>query len=309
MDLSEKFSKGAETHTYQRIGSEYRTDVFLGYSDSGDMSMVIAEFAAPEKVDSSKLIEAVLTQRVDGKKALSFNLLDNAYDTMFMVFCKDIIMECEKVDREKTISSAINRWNYWKELFGKKKRSLLNKAEIKGLIGELIELKRYFIPKFGDHDAIVSWMGPLYGHKDFEVFNTWYEVKTISENAIQVEISSLEQLESASGGHLSIVRVEDTSSTKEGAINLNKMVVDVADSIKNQADLDLFMTRLDNVGYSMEPDYENYCFLYLGTETYTVDDSFPRMQRSDVATSIINVRYSILIDGISRFKEEELDER
>lgn len=305
MDLSEKFSKGAETHTYQRIGSEYKSDVFLGYSDAGDMSMVIADYSAPAKVDSSKLIEVLLTQRVDGKKALTFNLLDNAYDTMFIVFCKDIIMECEKVDRNKTISSAINRWNYWKELFGKKKRTLLNKAEIKGLIGELIELKEYFIPKYGEYDAIVSWMGPLYGHKDFEIYDTWYEIKTISVNAIQVEISSLEQLESVIEGHLAIVRVEDTSATMEGAINLNGIVVEIADSIKSQVDLDMFRTRLDNVGYSMDPEYENNCFLYKGAEIYTVNALFPKILRSDISTSIVNAKYSILIDGIAKFKEEE----
>ena len=305
MDLSEKFSKGAETHTYQRIGSEYKSDVFLGYSDAGDMSMVIADYSAPAKVDSSKLIEVLLTQRVDGKKALTFNLLDNAYDTMFIVFCKDIIMECEKVDRNKTISSAINRWNYWKELFGKKKRTLLNKAEIKGLIGELIELKEYFIPKYGEYDAIVSWMGPLYGNKDFEIYDTWYEIKTISVNAIQVEISSLEQLESVIEGHLAIVRVEDTSATMEGAINLNGIVVEIADSIKSQVDLDMFRTRLDNVGYSMDPEYENNCFLYKGAEIYTVNALFPKILRSDISTSIVNAKYSILIDGIAKFKEEE----
>lgn len=305
MDLSEKFSKGAETHTYQRIGSEYKSDVFLGYSDAGDMSMVIADYSAPAKVDSSKLIEVLLTQRVDGKKALTFNLLDNAYDTMFIVFCKDIIMECEKVDRNKTISSAINRWNYWKELFGKKKRTLLNKAEIKGLIGELIELKEYFIPKYGEYDAIVSWMGPLYGHKDFEIYDTWYEIKTISVNAIQVEISSLEQLESVIEGHLAIVRVEDTSAKMEGAINLNGIVVEIADSIKSQVDLDMFRTRLDNVGYSMDPEYENNCFLYKGAEIYTVNALFPKILRSDISTSIVNAKYSILIDGIAKFKEEE----
>ena len=74
-----------------------------------------------------------------------------------------------------------------------------------------------------------SWMGPLLGHKDFEIDDTWYEVKSVNENAIQVTISSLEQLESDVNGYLVVVRLEDTSSVSGCSINLNEVVISVAE--------------------------------------------------------------------------------
>ena len=93
-----------------------------------------------------------------------------------------MVLVCEKAGKEMAISNAVVRWKYWLELFGKKKGTLLDKSEIKGLIGELLLLKDKFIPEYGVTDAIASWMGPMLGHKDFEIADTWYEVKAVNEN-------------------------------------------------------------------------------------------------------------------------------
>lgn len=304
MHLIERFQKGAKTLTYQRIDSDYRVNIYVGYNPNGQMSMVITENGKIEKVNSSKLIEVNLKKREDGKLALSFDLLDNAYESMFIVFCKDMILVCNQAGKEMAISNALIRWKYWKEMFGKSKSTILEKSEIKGLIGELLELKNHFIPKLGVNDAISSWMGPLLGHKDFEIFNTWYEVKTINESAIQVLISSIEQLEAETKGHLVITRVVDTSPLTIGAINLNKLVMDIVELINDPEALECFRIKLNNVGYEYDILYNDICFLYKGTEKYIVNEKFPCMRRSELNNAIGNVKYSILINGISEFKEE-----
>ena len=195
MNIEEKFARGAESHTYLRIDSEFRTNIFLGYNDDGQMSLVVAEPGREAVVKSSKLIDVSLKRREDNKMALKFDLLDESYKSMFFIFCKDIIAVCERAGSDMAISNALMRWKYWKEMFGKKKSSILDKQEIKGLIGELFELRDHFIKDFGETVAVQSWMGPLLGHKDFEIDETWYEVKAVNENAVQVNISSLEQLE------------------------------------------------------------------------------------------------------------------
>ena len=43
MELWRKFEQGKERHTYQRIDSEYRVNIFLGYNENGNMSMVLTE--------------------------------------------------------------------------------------------------------------------------------------------------------------------------------------------------------------------------------------------------------------------------
>ena len=54
MNIEEKFARGAETHTYLRIDSEFKVDVFLGYNDDGHMSIVIAEPGKEECIAEQK---------------------------------------------------------------------------------------------------------------------------------------------------------------------------------------------------------------------------------------------------------------
>ena len=303
MRIEDKFEKGASTRTYQRIDAEYKVNVFLGYNDDGQMSMVITEQGREALVKSSKLINVSLKRREDQKMALTFDLLDSSYKSMFLIFCKDIITVCEKSGSQMAISNALTRWKYWKEMFGKKKKNILDKMEIKGLIGELLELKDYFIPKWDETIAIQSWMGPLSGHKDFEIDDSWYEVKAVNENAVQVNISSLEQLESDVDGHLIIVRLEDASAVSGLAINLNQAVINVMNELEDPENIELFQTRLDNIGYEADQEYDNYNFIFKGRQCYSVTDDFPRIRRKDLHPSIGNSKYTIMLDGINQFKE------
>ena len=303
MNLLEKFEKGKDSHTYQRVGVDYSVNVFLGYNDSGNMSMVVAENGKEERVKSSKFIDVQLKRREDKKLALSFDLLDDAYSQMFTIFCKDMIAVCERAGKEMAISSALVRWKYWLELFGRKNPHILDKNEIKGLIGELCFLNDYLAPKVGMDEAIKSWMGPLLGHKDFEIQDTWYEVKSINEGAIQVTISSLEQLESELDGHLVIVRLEETSENNDQAINLNGIVLHIMEQIEDPEIRDLFIIRLDNLGYVNDPEYDKYVFVKRGHETYRVDNEFPRLRRKDIDSSIGNAKYTLMMDGINKYRE------
>lgn len=304
MKLQEKFSAGKDNHTYQRIDSDYSVNIFLGYNESGNMSMVMTEPGKIEKVKSTRMIDVQIRRRDDGKLALSFDLLDNSYSSMFMVFCKDMIVVCEKAGHDLAISNALIRWKYWKELFGRKRSQILDKNEVKGLIGELIELRDYFILLLGVKDAIKSWMGPLLGHKDFEALNTWHEIKTINDGAIQIIVSSLEQLDSENDGHLHVVKLEETSPVSSMAFGLNQLVIQITNMISDPEDLDAFRIKLDNVGYEPNEAYDNYNFVYKGTQRYCVNSEFPRLTRGDVKKSIGNAKYTILLDGISEFQEE-----
>lgn len=303
MEILRKFEKGLKTHTYQRIDSDYKVNIFLGYNDDGKMSMVLTENGKEEQVKSSKLIDVHLKRREDYKLALSFDLLDMAYASMFIVFCKDMIVVCERAGKDIAISSALIRWRYWNEMFGKKRAQILDKQEIKGLMGELYVLKNQLIPEYGCKDAVRCWMGPLLGHKDFEINRTWYEVKTINDGAAQFVVSSFEQLESSIEGHLIVVKVDETSSNNENAVNLNKMVVEIMDMIEDPEILEEFRIKLDNVGYSADPEYEKINFIFKGMDVYTVNDAFPRLRRNEISSAIGNVKYTVVLAGISDLKE------
>lgn len=304
MELAEKFKQGVELHTYQRIDSKYKVNIFLGYNDDGQMSMVITERGSVTRLKSSKLINTQMLNRDDGKTALSFDLVDKSYISTFLVFCKDIIAVCEKAGKDAAIANAVIRWKYWLELFGKKKLDILEKSEIKGLIGELLVLRDYLIPQCGVAKAIASWMGPLSGHKDFEIDDTWYEVKAVNESALQVSISSLEQLEDERIGHLVVVRLEDSNDAVSQTLTLNQVVASLVDLIEDPDDLDLFRHKLVAIGYDFNDQYDKFHFALKGIQKYRVDDGFPRIRRNDVHLAVGNVKYTILIDGIVSFQED-----
>ncbi len=303
MDILTKFKKGAENHTYQRIDSQYKTDIFLGYNDDGQMSMVITEPGSHCNVKSSKYINVALMKREDGKMALSFDLLEYSYKSLFIIFCKDIISVCENAGKCGAVESALKRWKYWKNMFGKRKSDLLDTLRIKGLIGELFELKNHFMEIYDEATAINAWMGPLLGHKDFEIDNTWYEVKSITENAVKVDISSLEQLDSENDGHLAVIRLEQTSSVNNNAIDLNSIILSVSDTIVSPEIREQFMNKLDNAGYTYDEEYNKYCFLYKGTEYYCVNNKFPRLTRANINQAIGNAQYTILLAAIADLRE------
>lgn len=304
MELKSKFEKGKANRTFQRIDSTYAVNIFVGFDDDGRMTVVITENSIYKQIRSTRLIEAALKMRNDGKMALSFSLLDNSYESLFLIFCNDIITICEKAGSDQAIVCAITRWKYWKEMFGKRKQTILDKQEIKGLIGELLILKECLLSKWGEERAVQAWMGPLLGHKDFEIDNTWYEVKSVNENAIQVKISSFEQLESEEKGHLVVVRLEDTSTVAENSVNINKLVLEIISLISDVENLNVLQTKLDNIGYSFDEEYTSWNFLYKGRQSYYVDDKFPRIRKKDVDNAIGNAQYTILLDGIERFKED-----
>lgn len=304
MDLKSKFEKGKANRTFQRIDSTYTVNIFVGFDDDGRMTVVITGDSAFKQIKSTKLIDVSLKMRNDGKMALSFSLLDTAYESLFLIFCNDIIAICEKAGSAQAIACAIIRWKYWKEMFGKRKQTILDKQEIKGLIGELLILKEGILTSWGEEKAVQAWMGPLSGHKDFEIDDTWYEIKSVNENALQVKISSLEQLESDKKGHLIVVRLEDTSTVVENAINVNKLTAEIIGLITDVENLSIFQTKLDNIGYSFDEEYNSWNFLYKGSQSYYVDEAFPRIRKKDVDSSIGNAQYTIILDGIERFKED-----
>lgn len=303
MDIEQKFEAGRSGKTYRRIDPEYTVDIFLGYNEDGHLSMVITEPGKETSVKSSKYINTTLSKRKDGKLSLSFDLLDDAYKSMFMLFCKDVIAVCERAGSSLAITNAVTRWKYWRNLFGNRKQNTLDSLTIKGLVGELIMLRDFFIDRYGEKDAVNGWMGPLLGHKDFEINDTWYEIKSISESALQVTISSLEQLSSEIEGHLMVVRLEDTSSVSSLSINLNSLVSDITSMLDDPDLLNLFITRLANVGFEPDEEYDKYNYIFKGLEIYNIREGFPLIDRKNVPEAVGNVKYTLLLNGISKFKE------
>lgn len=307
MDINALFDLGKQTKTYRRVDESHKVNVFLGYDTEGYMSLVITENATQRPTKSSQLIKVQLKRRKDGKYALSFALLDDKYKSMFLAFCEDIITSCELVGKEEAISNALLRWQYWKELFGKRATSELDKKTIKGLIGELIVLREHLLVHYSEETAVASWTGPLLSYKDFEVDSTWYEVKTTTSGSNQITISSLEQLDSERLGHLVVVRLDDSNKANLEAISLNDVVQSILDRLSGSTVMDLFASRLISAGYQFSPEYDNTVFEYKGFEMYAVSSEFPKLSRNNVPEAVAEAKYTLVLNALSEYKESTDD--
>lgn len=305
MNLLEKFELGKQNKTYLRIDPCYNVDIFIGYDDDGRMSLAIIEKGKEVSVKSTNLIEETQGIRKDGKLQLKFSLLDSSYKPMFLKVCRDIIEYCCQKGKGKAISAASERWKYWREVFDSKKGNILSENEIKGLLGELVVLNEHFMNEYDERTAVSAWMGPLMGHKDFEINETWYEVKTVNQNASEVHISSLEQLESPVEGHLIVVQMEKTNEVNKLAINLNDYVSLIENKITDSNLKEEFWNRLTNVGYEYDEEYKKHNFVFYAKTYYTVKDDFPRLTRANMNRKISSAEYSISLDGIEEFKESK----
>lgn len=303
MNLLEKFYKGSLNRTYQRLEPNYKTDIYVGYNEYGEMSLVIIEKSKFFNVKPSKFINVNISRREDNKYALSFDLLNEFYKSFYLILCRDIIQSCENVEKDLAIFTAVTRWKYWKEMFDKPSLNILDSIQIKGLIAELIELRDNMIVNWGESMAIESWMGPFLSHKDFEINNTWYEIKCVNENAFQISISSIEQLDSDRDGYLVVIKLEGTNSVNNDGFNLNQVVISILNKLISNDNIELFLSKLKKIGYQYSIEYDNYNFSFKGRKIYKVTSDFPCLRRKDIKKGIGNAKYTILLDSITNFME------
>lgn len=303
MNLKEKFDECKKTGGFKRLKG-YQVDIFIGYDENGNMAVAITENGKKERISSSKFIKVTFNTRTDGKLILMFSLTDKTYEDIYLKFCNDLIESCECAGQEVAISCGVLRWKYWQSTFSKKKSDILSEEEIKGLIGELYIVKNHFFRQVSIEDSIRAWLGPLGGHKDFEIDDTWYEIKSTNESSIQITINSLEQLESDIDGYLFIVRLERTSDISTDSLDLNTIIKEISKTLSDPNVMDLYLERLNAAGYEYSEEYDAYKYRFKGIKLYLVNDSFPRLRKNEINPSIIKAEYSILIDGISEFEEK-----
>lgn len=301
--VKEKFKNEQSTRTFRRIDEYHPLDIFIGYNNQNNPTMIITVNSQKMDIESSHSIEVKLYKKGENQINLSFSLLDSVMEPIFYKFCEDIIESSRNISKANALNYIVARWNKWKLMFKKDLHGLLNENEILGLLGELNFLKNNMISKYGENAAINSWMGPEMAHKDFEIKDTWYEVKTIRSGSLTIKISSVEQLISDNVGYLCLFIMERTNENSNKGITLNAYINEIVnglDSFENQLKL---RNKLLELGYCYNDEYDKYVYRVSNKIVYKVDDDFPKLRKEDLGKSIVKASYEILIDEINEYIE------
>ncbi len=122
-----------------------------------------------------------------------------------------------------------------------------------GLYGELLVLD-HLIGSVGERMAVRSWRGPTLEEHDFGLGDCDIEVKTTLSEDRSHRISSLTQLEPSPDRELWLVSVQLTSGGV-GGTTLPEQVQRTTDRLSNPGVLDLFASRLADLGWNPAHDY------------------------------------------------------
>lgn len=295
----ERFSNLEKPFYFIRVDDIHPLDLMIGLNAKGQKTIQFAGVFAIKRINGTSSLE--VNQFSTGSiSKIRFSLTEESAKDLFYKFCDDLVESSRSVGSGSGgYEFLVNRFLKWKKMFVVKNQ-LLSEQQIMGLIGELLFLKDIAIPKFGVSKAIAGWGGAEKTHKDFSYGAKWFEIKTILTNATSIKISSLDQLESSIAGFLVVNVLEKMSGAFEG-INLNKLVLSIRSMITNFADFDSFFSKLDNCGYLYNNDYDFYSYECKKTKYFFVDDTFPRIKRSDIDQRIVRASYEVALNGIEEY--------
>lgn len=301
--IKEKFEECKETKSFIRINAEHPIDTYVGYNERGYKTLAIVAYGEIEEIESTKLIEAkILKRTADDRLSLSFSLLDDMMSDIFYQFCDDIVQKTVNLSNKiNSISFIIERWKKWIQMFKNPHSTIMSENEIRGLLGELVFLKEIMIKKYGISKSLESWIGSSMSHKDFEIDDMWYELKAIRENAITVEISSIEQLESKLYGELVLVKLEPSNLAITNPISLNDYIKSIEKMLEDKNQMDLFYKKLEERNYFYTEEYDEYVYANKGIEKYKVIEGFPRINNNELKDGIVRVSYQIYINKMKDF--------
>ncbi|CAA6818314.1 MAG: Unknown protein [uncultured Sulfurovum sp.] len=221
---------------------------------------------------------------------------------IFYTLCMDLLASTKGINDENiAIDVLLKRLEKW-QYFLKNSRNLIDKKQLKGLIGELFFLHKYLLKNFEVDEALSFWKAPLQSVQDFELNNMAIEVKTkASMNAIT--ISSFEQLFTTLDElYLFVLTLTDATKKDKSSFNIYDLIKEIRDLIGLE-NLDKFNHLLLLYGFLELSEYEELYFKISIDEFYEVIDGFPRI--SKIPQSIENLTYRVNLDACKEFLVKE----
>jgi len=261
--------------------------------------------AASEIIVNSKIPQLngieISIGKHDRNNQLVFTLASEEDKYMFHTLCKDLIESTKDMkDEEYAIKTVLKRLEKW-QYFLKSRRKVIDKRQLKGLIGELLFLKHYLLKNYDVEDALTFWRAPLQSVQDFEFSSFVVEVKTKS-SVNSITISAYEQLFSELDHLLLYVATLNDSTDKTlEAFNIYDLIDKIRDDIKTKNSVleEKFNNLLVHYGFIELEEYREYYFLFIADEFYEVTEDFPKI--STLPDGVESLNYRINLDKCKAF--------
>lgn len=298
---------------YIRIDGYCIPDLFLAINENNRRCLLLKlpdNYAINFKGQDK---ENLRTYYSEENNFICIELLDNFYNLLFNDLIISLYYKIKDIsDITESTNTFISTINKWASFFENCKNSKLNKDQIKGLIGELIQLRELIIsaetPQSSIDDFLLSWRGPYDENRDFVLEDQELEVKTKNKNSLIVRISTENQLDEFIGKELKLV-VVSLDSESNSTMTLESIFDELRDlTLQYNGNLSILTDAIaqKNLFPSNLKDYSDYTFTLSGIETFdclkTINErEFPRIRKSDLPEDISDVRYNINLKLVTEF--------
>jgi hypothetical protein len=191
-------------------------------------------------------------------------------------------------------------------LFSSKEKEITTE-KIKGLYGELLELKRLLNFDLSNIQfALEGWHRPSPSNHDFDYEKYSLEVKTVGRSSTKIKISSEYQLEMVEQKEL-LLKVSKIDLVEKSSIDsLGEIYQEICEILIETPLKAIFDSKCaDDVYFSyLGPKKMPFSFKIWEIESsfYKVDDLFPKISSYLLKRGISNVKYDIDISSIESFK-------
>jgi hypothetical protein len=288
----------------RRVSAAARWDFFWGKDIAGKCLLVLSHDAASTpsgKLPNPRGLSVELTEPVDGRRALLLKLQDGSQRDIFHKLALDVMGAADgSAIEQEAVSVVLARTWRWHHLLKGGGGGKLGDEEQKGLIGELLVIKRHLLPTISPLAAISAWHGPLGAPKDFEIGRIAIEAKARRGAATPfVQISSEHQLDTSGVDRLflHVVELDRASDSSDPANTVS--IASVSDEIRSWIDAadrtagEMFEACLVSAGVERTSDYSDDLWVEGRTRLFDVTDGFPRITPQNAGNGIRGVRYAI----------------
>ncbi len=263
-----------------------------------------SEIVISNKIPQLNGIEVSIGRHYENNQ-LVFSLSSKEDKDIFYTLCMDLIQSTKDMkDEEYAIKTILKRLDQW-QYFLKSRRKVIDKRQLKGLIGELLFLKHYLLSNYDVEDALIFWRAPLQSVQDFEFSSFAVEIKTKS-SVNSITISAYEQLFSELDHLLLyVVTLNDSTVNTPEAFNIYDLIEKIREYIKSKNSImeEKFNNLLMHYGFIELEEYSEYYFLFITDEFYEVTEGFPKI--STLPDGIENLTYRINLDKCKAFLAEK----
>lgn len=292
----------------RRILADSLYDHFIGIDDEGRYMYMLKLPDTPESGSEQLSINGCYAtlERLSNDWYFCLRLKDSRDWAIFKLACQVLIQTLEEqfsINTKNTLQQ-VSRVLKKCTLFFKKQSSGLTRSSATGLIGELLFLKNYIVPKVGWACSLNCWKGPTGAPQDFAIEDTVVEIKTTeSADTNKVTISNAEQLAPLNTqGFLFVQALSAGICQKEDAITLCSLVKEIeAKMFDATGDSSLLLVYLNQLGYSPDSEEAHRPYQIVGETFYALKDNFPKITPEMLPVGISSIKYTIDLNVCQKY--------